>query len=271
MATDGDVCGSCSKTFFGRQQFLHCSGICGRRFHCRCINVAPEYHDLLMKDGSSTYRCSSCTKQMGDKDNAQSATPSHLDPSLKVDNESLRVQLAQNNALLRKSLPYVPEAASGSSSKTFSSVVQLPNARQPEAEATTSVHLLPRRRPTVDDEGYRPIRLKERVKALEGSRPESRLSVVPRPPRKACSFRLKTVPMGFSECVCVWGGGKACVLPPLKRAPLDRANTGAQGIPRGGARNHPIRRADCRNDLGGRGFSLHQKALKTLASDRRIA
>ncbi|KAG0432539.1 hypothetical protein HPB47_020749 [Ixodes persulcatus] len=209
-----------------------------------CINVAPEDYDLLMKDGSSTYKCSSCTKRKGDKDNALSAAPSHLDAvsakflrdgsnegdlreliiillnkihglsadvkSLKVDKESLRVQLAQNNALLRKSLPYVPGAASGSSSKTFSSVVQLPNARQPEAEATTSVlrqnpenasgsrpekaHLLSRRRPTVDDEGYTLVRRKGRVKALEGSRPESRLSVVPRPPRKRALFVSRLSP-----------------------------------------------------------------------------
>ncbi|KAG0440343.1 hypothetical protein HPB47_016319, partial [Ixodes persulcatus] len=65
MTGSKDVCGSCSAQFFGRQQFLHCSGICGLRFHCKCINVAAEDYDLLMKNGTSSYKCSSCTRRKG--------------------------------------------------------------------------------------------------------------------------------------------------------------------------------------------------------------
>ncbi|KAM7285627.1 PDZ domain-containing protein 8 [Ixodes scapularis] len=59
-----DVCGSCSAPFYGRQQFLACSGTCRRRFHCKCINVVEGDYDLLMVNGVSSYKCSTCVKRL---------------------------------------------------------------------------------------------------------------------------------------------------------------------------------------------------------------
>ncbi|KAG0410404.1 hypothetical protein HPB47_012475 [Ixodes persulcatus] len=251
MTGSKDVCGSFSAQFFGRQQFLHCSGICGLRFHCKCINVAAEDYDLLMKNGTSSYKCSSCTRRKG-VDNVPSTDDSSLFDStnaelpavgsgegdfrellkillnkidglsadvkcLRVDNESLRVQLAQNNALLRKSLPHVPEAVRGLAPKSFSSAVQLPNVRLQDAEppSTQQQNLAsvsgsrteegpsqPDRRQTVDEDGYTIVRRKQKTKVVEGTRAESRLGVVPRPPRKRALFVSRLSPSTTASNVC---------------------------------------------------------------------
>ncbi|KAG0419264.1 hypothetical protein HPB47_004240 [Ixodes persulcatus] len=69
MTGSKDVCGKCSAQFFGRQQFLACSGICKRRFHCKCLNVEGDDYGFYMSSGVSTYKCASCTKRR-DPDNA---------------------------------------------------------------------------------------------------------------------------------------------------------------------------------------------------------
>ncbi|KAG0412550.1 hypothetical protein HPB47_010309 [Ixodes persulcatus] len=63
MTESKDVCGKCSAQFFGRQQFLACSGICTGRFHCKCLNVEGDDYGFYMSSGVSTYKCASCTKR----------------------------------------------------------------------------------------------------------------------------------------------------------------------------------------------------------------
>ncbi|KAG0412361.1 hypothetical protein HPB47_010501 [Ixodes persulcatus] len=63
MTGSKDVCGKCSAQFFGRQQFLACSGICKRRFHSKCLNAEGDDYGFYMSSGVSTYKCASCTKR----------------------------------------------------------------------------------------------------------------------------------------------------------------------------------------------------------------
>ncbi|CAN7940035.1 unnamed protein product [Ixodes hexagonus] len=65
MPYSKDVCSVCSEPFTGRMQFLQCSGSCGTRFHCKCIDVLGDDYDFIMQSGSSTYKCVSCTKRNG--------------------------------------------------------------------------------------------------------------------------------------------------------------------------------------------------------------
>ncbi|KAG0443978.1 hypothetical protein HPB47_014319, partial [Ixodes persulcatus] len=125
--------------------------------------------------------------------------------------------LAQNNALLRKSLPHVPEAVRGPAPKSFSSAVQLPNVRLRDAEppSTQQQYLAsvsgsrpeegpsqPDRRQTVDEDGYTIVRRKQKTKVAEGTRAESRLGVVPRPPRKRALFVSRLSPSTTASNVC---------------------------------------------------------------------
>lgn len=48
----------CSERFYGKQQFLLCSGTCNRRFHCKCIAVGKDEYELLMQNGKRAYKCS---------------------------------------------------------------------------------------------------------------------------------------------------------------------------------------------------------------------
>ncbi|KAG0417406.1 hypothetical protein HPB47_005648, partial [Ixodes persulcatus] len=65
MTKTQDVCGRCSKTINGRQQYIACSGTCNRRFHCRCVNIAAAEYELLVQNGVSTYECQECVKLPG--------------------------------------------------------------------------------------------------------------------------------------------------------------------------------------------------------------
>lgn len=65
MTKTQDVCGRCSKTINGRQQYIACTGTCNRRFHCRCVNIAAAEYELLVQNGVSTYECHECTKLPG--------------------------------------------------------------------------------------------------------------------------------------------------------------------------------------------------------------
>lgn len=60
---DRAVCGKCSAKIQGRQQFIYCSGPCQGSYHCKCVNVGPVEYEILMKKGSSAYKCSDCTRR----------------------------------------------------------------------------------------------------------------------------------------------------------------------------------------------------------------
>lgn len=82
MTGSKDVCGKCSAQFFGRQQFIVCSGPCDRRFHCKCLDIQAEEYDVLMKSGKSCFKCRDCTKRRNpsstvliDNDDGAGATP----------------------------------------------------------------------------------------------------------------------------------------------------------------------------------------------------
>ena len=83
MTKTQDVCGRCSKTINGRQQYIACSGTCNRRFHCRCVDIAAAEYELLVQNGVSTYECQECTKSPG-PDSAKHSTdyvPCSVEPS----------------------------------------------------------------------------------------------------------------------------------------------------------------------------------------------
>nr|XP_054924500.1 uncharacterized protein LOC129383761 [Dermacentor andersoni] len=131
-------CDSCSQPLFCRQQFIPCCGPCGRRFHRKCLGIFDEEYELYMSTGSSTYKCSQCTRRNG-FDNIGLPMPAVSTPldqdvttcdgacgqlrvvvqalcdkiasltsvvlDLKNDNDSLRLHLARNTELLRKCTP----------------------------------------------------------------------------------------------------------------------------------------------------------------------
>ncbi|KAH7970681.1 hypothetical protein HPB49_014004 [Dermacentor silvarum] len=65
MTGSKDKFDSCSQPYFGRQQFLRCCGPCGRRFHCKCLNIVDEEYEIYMSTGSRTYKCSQSTRRNG--------------------------------------------------------------------------------------------------------------------------------------------------------------------------------------------------------------
>ncbi|KAG0443503.1 hypothetical protein HPB47_014840, partial [Ixodes persulcatus] len=248
-----DVCGSCSAPFYGRQQYLACSGPCKRRFHCKCINVVEEDYELLMVDGRSSYKCPSCAKRLdetGNKvsDDSVAISPHEQEPSadavmdgtdahllelvvllckkiddltnvvktLKVDNESMRLQLSRNSELLRKlCLSGELTPAPSVSSKNFVTALKKPvpsatalktpvpssschdgsgdgncaSVRPSTAAvadgAANSEHS---RTGPVDDEGFITVTRRKRPQPTEGKNTTCKLASVPRPPRLRALF-----------------------------------------------------------------------------------
>lgn len=64
---------SCSEAFFGRQQYLRCSGPCGARFHCKCIDVVGSDYEFFVAGGWSTYESQDGTRRNGAQDVAVDA------------------------------------------------------------------------------------------------------------------------------------------------------------------------------------------------------
>ncbi|KAH6926017.1 hypothetical protein HPB50_012956 [Hyalomma asiaticum] len=58
MSRCKDVCAACSATT-ARQPFVVVCGKCLRQFHCKCVGIKDEDHDLVV----GTFKCFSCTRR----------------------------------------------------------------------------------------------------------------------------------------------------------------------------------------------------------------
>lgn len=58
MSRCKDVCAACSSTT-ARQPFVVVCGKCLRQFHCKCVGIKDEDHDLVV----GTFKCFSCTRR----------------------------------------------------------------------------------------------------------------------------------------------------------------------------------------------------------------
>lgn len=244
MTGSKDVCGSCSAPFYGRQQFLACSGTCRRRFHCKCINVVEGDYDLLMVNGVSSYKCSTCVKRLDSQETkvgdahssiSMEETGSHANHEssvtevslhmlvaqlcnkidalakdvkmLKADNEALRLRLSENTELLRKaSTPLEVQGLPARQSSNFAAALKNPSKSTTNTDddgigrQSTKPFRLPQRsnlatatqpepkRNDVDAEGFQTFTRKKRVKPTEGRNTVSKLSCVPRQPRRRALF-----------------------------------------------------------------------------------
>ncbi|CAN7990985.1 unnamed protein product [Ixodes hexagonus] len=63
MAGSKDSCLICSRCFFGKQQFLRCTG-CRLRAHTKCV-CWPANVDEFLRSGVSSFKCQSCEKISG--------------------------------------------------------------------------------------------------------------------------------------------------------------------------------------------------------------
>lgn len=93
-----DVCGSCAARFYSKQQFLVCSAGCSRKFHCKCLNVGLVEYNTYMETGTSTFKCSGCTRRC-------SLSPKAARASTSVNNENLNVMDGES-ASAQESLPF---------------------------------------------------------------------------------------------------------------------------------------------------------------------
>ena len=64
MPASKDICGLCSKGFYGKQKFIKCVGPCAVRYHLSCVNISEAEYSCLMVNGESTYKCTSCIKNL---------------------------------------------------------------------------------------------------------------------------------------------------------------------------------------------------------------
>lgn len=65
------TCAICSQGFTSRKSKLTCCGPCGKRFHCKCLNITAVDYDLFWVNETCTYKCKSCIK----RGNAAETTP----------------------------------------------------------------------------------------------------------------------------------------------------------------------------------------------------
>ncbi|KAM7293728.1 hypothetical protein ISCGN_023321 [Ixodes scapularis] len=70
MAPSKDACLICSRCFYGRQQYLQCSG-CRLRAHTKCVCWPVDVREFL-QSGMPSFTCASCEKISG------GASPNHI-------------------------------------------------------------------------------------------------------------------------------------------------------------------------------------------------
>ncbi|KAG0431130.1 hypothetical protein HPB47_022072, partial [Ixodes persulcatus] len=225
MTKTQDVCGRCSKTINGRQQYIACSGTCNRRFHCRCVNIAAAEYELLVQNGVSTYECQECTKLPGldsaklgsddaknnltrrkDFETTQTSERSSFSFAGRLMFSHLKYRPCEqtmnsytfNLPVMRNSFTYQLRVhasdhydwwrhASRETSTPLPVWNRAPNLEHgdPLVASTTGIR---GSRSTTDEDGYTLVQKKRRVKPATGTNSTSKLTAVPRPPRSRALF-----------------------------------------------------------------------------------